>query len=94
MSPFNQPDVLRICDAYKQRYPEKTLWIYTGYILERDLLLGQRKWLDGVTDRILNQVDVLVDGPFIQAQRDLSLRFRGSSNQRLLDKATIQSMMK
>ena len=94
MSPFNQPDVLRICDAYKQRYPEKTLWIYTGYILERDLLFGQRKWVEGVTDRILHQVDVLVDGPFIQAQRDLSLRFRGSSNQRLLDKATIQSMMK
>ena len=61
---------------------------------DRDLLFGQRKWVDGVTDRILNQVDVLVDGPFIQAQRDLSLRFRGSSNQRLLDKATIQSMMK
>ena len=94
MSPLNQPDVLRICDAYKQRYPEKTLWIYTGYILERDLLPGQRKHVEVVTDRILDLVDVLVDGPFIQAQRDLSLQFRGSSNQRLLSRAEIAELRK
>lgn len=94
MSPFNQPDVLRICDAYKQRYPEKTLWIYTGYILDKDLLPGQRKHVEVVTDRILDLVDVLVDGPFIQAQRDLSLQFRGSSNQRLLSRAEIAEMRK
>jgi anaerobic ribonucleoside-triphosphate reductase activating protein len=90
----NQICLVDFIEKFKKKCPTKTLWMYTGYVLDRDLLFCQRKWVEGVTDRILNQVDVLVDGPFIQAQRDLSLRFRGSSNQRLLDKATIQSMMK
>lgn len=90
----NQICLVDFIEKFKKKCPTKTLWMYTGYVLDRDLLFGQRKWVEGVTDRILYQVDVLVDGPFIQAQRDLSLRFRGSSNQRLLDKATIQSMMK
>ena len=90
----NQICLVDFIEKFKKKCPTKTLWMYTGYVLDRDLLFGQRKWVEGVTDRILTQVDVLVDGPFIQAQRDLSLRFRGSSNQRLLDKATIQSMMK
>jgi anaerobic ribonucleoside-triphosphate reductase activating protein len=94
MEPENQAALLPLLTRFKEMYPEKTLWIYTGYILERDLLLGQRKHVEGVTDRILDLVDVLVDGPFIQAQRDLSLRFRGSSNQRLLSRAEIAEMRK
>lgn len=88
----NQICLVDFIERFKQSCLDKTLWMYTGYILERDLLFGQRKWVDGVTDRILNQVDVLVDGPFILAQRDLSLKFRGSSNQRILDKAEIQKL--
>ena len=90
----NQTALLPLLTRFKEMYPEKTLWIYTGYILERDLLPGQRKHVEGVTDRILDLVDVLVDGPFIQAQRDLSLRFRGSSNQRLLSRSEIAELRK
>ena len=94
MEPENQAALLPLINRFKEMYPEKTLWIYTGYILERDLLPGQRKHVEVVTDRILDLVDVLVDGPFIQSQRDLSLRFRGSSNQRLLSKAEIAELRK
>jgi anaerobic ribonucleoside-triphosphate reductase activating protein len=94
MEPENQTALLPLLSRFKELYPEKTLWVYTGYILERDLLPGQRKHVDVVTDRILDLVDVLVDGPFIQAQRDLSLRFRGSSNQRLLSRTEIAELRK
>ena len=94
MEPENQAALLPLLNRFKEMYPEKTLWIYTGYILERDLLPGQRRHVDVVTDRILDLVDTLVDGPFIQAQRDLSLRFRGSSNQRLLSRAEIAEIRK
>jgi anaerobic ribonucleoside-triphosphate reductase activating protein len=94
MEPENQAALLPLLTRFKEMYPEKTLWIYTGYILERDLLPGQRKHVEVVTDRILDLVDTLVDGPFIQAQRDLSLRFRGSSNQRLLSRAEIAELRK
>jgi anaerobic ribonucleoside-triphosphate reductase activating protein len=94
MEPENQAALLPLLNRFKEMYPEKTLWIYTGYILERDLLPGQRKHVEVVTDRILDLVDTLVDGPFIQAQRDLSLRFRGSSNQRLLSREQIAELRK
>jgi anaerobic ribonucleoside-triphosphate reductase activating protein len=94
MEPENQAALLPLLTRFKEMYPEKTLWIYTGYILERDLLPGQRKHVEVVTDRILDLVDTLVDGPFIQAQRDLSLRFRGSSNQRLLSREQIAELRK
>jgi anaerobic ribonucleoside-triphosphate reductase activating protein len=94
MEPENQAALLPLLNRFKEMYPEKTLWVYTGYILERDLLPGQRKHVEVVTDRILDLVDTLVDGPFIQAQRDLSLRFRGSSNQRLLSRAEIAELRK
>jgi anaerobic ribonucleoside-triphosphate reductase activating protein len=94
MEPENQAALLPLLTRFKEMYPEKTLWIYTGYILERDLLPGQRKHVEVVTDRILDLVDTLVDGPFIQAQRDLSMRFRGSSNQRLLSRSEIAELRK
>lgn len=94
MEPENQAALLPLLTRFKEMYPEKTLWIYTGYILERDLLLGQRKHVEVVTDRILDLVDTLVDGPFVQDKRDISLRFRGSSNQRLLSRAEIAELRK
>lgn len=94
MEPENQAGVISLVDRFRRECVGKTIWIYTGYILERDLLKGQRKHVDVVTDRLLDQVDMLVDGPFVQAQRDLSLRFRGSSNQRLLTKEQINSLRK
>lgn len=85
--PENQAGLVGLISRFKNECPDKTLWMYTGYIYEQDLKPGQRNHVDGVTSQILDAVDVLVDGPFIQAQRDLDLQFRGSSNQRLLSKA-------
>ena len=90
----NQAALLPFLYKFKAECLGKTLWMFTGYVLDKDLLTGQRKHVDVVTDRILDLVDVLVDGPFIQAQRDISLRFRGSSNQRLLSRADIAELRK
>ena len=88
----NQPTVLKLIQHFKEKYPEKTLWMYTGYVLDKDLLPGQRKYVEGVTGLILDSVDVLVDGPFVLAERNLSLKFRGSNNQRILDKEKIKEL--
>ena len=88
----NQKAVIGLIRKFKERFPEKTLWMYTGYVLDKDLLPGQRKYVEGITDCILDNVDTLVDGPFILAERNLSLKFRGSNNQRLLDKEQIKEL--
>ena len=88
----NQPTVLKLIQHFKEKYPEKTLWMYTGYVLDKDLLPGQRKYVEGVTGLILDSIDVLVDGPFILAERNLSLKFRGSNNQRILNKEKIKEL--
>ena len=90
----NQEALVSFIERFKRELPEKTLWMYTGYVIDRDLLPGQRKYVPGVTDRILDNVDVLVDGPFVLAERDLSLRFRGSGNQRILKKEQISELRK
>lgn len=74
------PDV---CDAKGGRKPAKDIWAFTGYLLE-DLLPGGRKHTAD-TDELLSYVDILVDGPFILARKNLCLKFRGSENQRLID---------
>ena len=85
MEPANQRELLPFVRNFKALYPNKTVWCYSGYTLEQ--LLGQEvsRCRCEVTDQLLALIDVLVDGPFVQAQYDISLRFRGSSNQRLLD---------
>lgn len=85
----NQEALLPFLRRFKQVHPGKTLWMFTGYILDRDLLPGQRKNVPGVTRDILGLLDVLVDGPFILAERDLTLKFRGSRNQRILRREDI-----
>ena len=90
----NQSALVNLIKKFKERFPGKTLWMYTGYILDKDLLPGQRKYVEGVTDVILDSIDTLVDGPFILAERNLSLKFRGSNNQRILDKETIRELRK
>ena len=64
----------------RQELPEKSIWAFTGYVYG-----GNLPMLPGITQALLEHLDVLVDGPFIAAQKNLSLRFRGSSNQRLID---------
>ena len=82
----NQPVIADFIRKFKTILPEKNIWIFTGYIYEKNLLLNQSQYLEGITDYILENTDILVDGPFILEQRDLNLKFRGSSNQRLLSK--------
>lgn len=92
MEPENQVVLVNLIKKFKERFPEKNIWMYTGYVLEKDLLPGQRKHVDGVTGLILDSIDTLVDGPFILAERNLSLKFRGSNNQRILDKDKIKEL--
>lgn len=82
--PENQPTVLELLRQMKAKYPEKTVWAFSGYLLDRDILAGRLgPW--EITREYLSYVDVLVDGPFILDKKDLTLRFRGSSNQRIID---------
>ena len=92
LEPENQKGILNLVLKFKERFPEKNIWMYTGYVLDKDLLPGQRKHVDGVTGLILDSIDTLVDGPFILAERNLSLKFRGSNNQRILDKEKIKEL--
>ena len=78
----NQPDLLALLKKVKQRFPSKSVWCYSGYTLEDDILSGR---LGEDALQMLRYIDVLVDGEFIEAKKDLSLRFRGSSNQRIID---------
>ena len=71
---------MRLTRKIREELPEKTIWAFTGYVYGQTL-----PQLPGVTDELLGALEVLVDGPFIAAQKNLSLRFRGSSNQRLID---------
>lgn len=64
-------------------YPDKSIWCYTGYDYEKDLLTGKKGDAELVM-RMLNSIDVLVDGRFVEELKDLNLRFRGSSNQRII----------
>jgi anaerobic ribonucleoside-triphosphate reductase activating protein len=68
----------------KAQYPDKTIWCYTGYLMDTELLQNSRARCD-VTDDMLSLIDVLVDGEFVQALYNISLQFRGSSNQRIID---------
>lgn len=90
MEPSNQRVLMPFLKRVKEKYPEKTIWCFSGYTLETDLLADSRARCE-VTDEMLSLIDVLVDGEFVEEQKDISLRFRGSSNQRLIDlKATLR----
>ena len=82
--PQNQGPVLELLRAIKSKYPHKSIWAFSGYLFDKDILsgrLGDRE----TTMEYLGYLDVLVDGPFVQAKKNLSLRFRGSENQRIID---------
>ena len=82
--PENQRSVAALIRRIKTELPDKDIWMFTGFTYEADLQRGQRKHTE-VTDEILDAIDVLVDGRFIEEQKDLRLHFRGSANQRLID---------
>ena len=82
--PQNQKALVDLLRQVKGKYPEKSIWAFSGYLFDRDMLSG--KLGDPVIlKEFLGYLDVLVDGPFVESKKDLTLRFRGSSNQRLID---------
>lgn len=89
--PRNQEPIVKLLRRMKKEMPEKSIWAFTGYLFDKDLLSGKLgDW--SITKEYLSYLDVLVDGPFIQARKSLSLRFCGSDNQRIIDvPASLQS---
>jgi len=86
----NQRILLPFIKKVKKLYPQKDIWCYTGYTLEKDLLQESRAYCE-CTKEMLQNIDVLVDGEFVEERKDISLQFRGSSNQRIIDvKRTLQ----
>ena len=91
MEYVNQQGLLPLLRRVKEQYPDKTIWCYTGYLYDRDILDNFcGKWEE--TRELLSYLDVIVDGEFVEAQKDISLRFRGSSNQRIIDVKQSQEM--
>lgn len=87
MEPENQAGLVDFVEWVREEFPHgcgKTIWCFTGDTWDIELVAGGRHHTE-VTDRLLACMDVLVDGPFVQRLHDISLRFRGSSNQRLID---------
>lgn len=85
MEPANQRALVTFVRNFKALYPQKTVWCYSGYTFEQLTGGEPSRARCEVTDELLGYLDVLVDGEFVQELYDISLRFRGSSNQRLLD---------
>lgn len=82
--PQNQTAIVDLLRQIKAKYPEKSIWAFSGYLFDKDILAGRLgPW--EITKEYLSYLDVLVDGPFVEAKKNLSLRFRGSENQRLID---------
>lgn len=82
--PENQRTIVTLLRRFKKEFPEKNVWCYTGYTFDKDLIKGGKVYIE-VTNEILCDIDVLVDGEFIEEKKDLTLKFRGSSNQRIID---------
>lgn len=79
--PQNQEAVVELLRRIKREMPQKSIWAFSGYLFDKDILSGRL----GDCSEYLSYLDVLVDGPFILARKNLSLRFRGSENQRIID---------
>ncbi len=82
--PENQMEIVKLIRRMKKECKNKTIWMYTGFSYDDELCVGGRKHTD-VTDEILDNIDILVDGRFVEELKSLNLNFRGSSNQRIID---------
>ena len=90
--PENQRALVPFMRRVKEQFPNKNIWCFTGFTLDGELLRDGSHPRCEVTDEMLSMIDVLVDGRFVLDLKDISLRFRGSSNQRLIDlKATLSA---
>ena len=82
--PSNQKVLCNVVEKIKSIYPDKSIWCYTGYNFEKDLL-SARLCDKQITDKMLKNIDILVDGKFVEEKKNLKLRFKGSENQRIID---------
>lgn len=81
LHPRNREDTLKLTREFKKKYPDKTVWLWTGYLIE-----------EVFEDLVDSEIDVIVDGRFIEDLKDLRLKYRGSSNQRVIDlKETVRT---
>lgn len=81
LHPRNREEVIRLARKFKEKYPDKTVWLWTGYLIE-----------EVFEDLVDSEIDVVVDGKFVEELKDLRLKYRGSSNQRVIDlKETIRT---
>lgn len=81
--PENQKGILPLVQAVKDAFPQKTIWVYSGYDFEMDIMKKMLPELE-TTKQLLQRIDVIVDGKFIEEKKNLNLRFRGSENQKII----------
>ena len=84
MEPVNQKGLLSLVKRFKETYPEKDLWCFSGYLFDKEIL-GHFAKIMPETMELLKYIDILVDGEFVLAKKDITLLFKGSSNQRTID---------
>lgn len=91
LEPENQPDILEFLKTVREKLPQKTIWLFTGFTLE-ELSEPDCRAKTPYLEELLRQIDVLIDGRFEEEKKNISLQFRGSENQRVIDlKATLQT---
>jgi anaerobic ribonucleoside-triphosphate reductase activating protein len=84
LEPVNQEGLLPLLRRVRKEYPEKTIWCYTGYLFDRDVMGRMYKESD-ITKELISYIDILVDGEFEVERKNLKVNFRGSDNQRIID---------
>ena len=84
MEPANQQALLPFIKRVKEKLPNKNIWCYTGYLFDSELLSPSRANTP-ITRELLSYIDIIVDGKFELDKKDITLRFKGSSNQRIID---------
>lgn len=81
----NQPTVLNLILKFREKFQHtKDIWLWTGYLYDKDLIDNGRRYIEDVTDKILSNIDVIIDGPFIESKKNLNIKYRGSENQRVI----------
>ena len=84
MDPANQPALLQLVKKVREKFPEKSIWCFTGYLFDKEIMAQMFDTIP-VTKELLSYIDVMVDGRFVEELKNVSLVFKGSSNQRTIN---------